>query len=50
MKPCKECSQENGDALCAELGHCVFEDKGEWPRIHEKGHDIHQGLQIRQSQ
>ena len=47
MKPCKACSKVYGDALCAKLGHCVFEGSGEWPKTHELDHDIDQGLQIR---
>ncbi|MFH2110354.1 MAG: hypothetical protein ABIJ47_03725 [Candidatus Bathyarchaeota archaeon] len=49
MKPCKACSQEYGDILCAKLGHCVFEGTGEWPKTREQDYDIHQGLQIRQT-
>ena len=38
----------HGDALCAELGHCVYEGSGEWPEAHEPV-EYDQGLQIRQT-
>lgn len=47
MKPCKACGQVYGDALCAKLGHCVFEGTGEWPKTPEMKHEFDQGLQIR---
>lgn len=33
MNPCKACLKQYNGFLCNNLGHCIFEDSGEWPKI-----------------
>jgi hypothetical protein len=33
LNPCRLCIKKFEESPCEDLGHCVFEDSGEWPVV-----------------